>query len=162
MLLDAIWVIDCIGGMLCIFIYINLLSLSLKIHPVFNIRSPISHLDAVLQMLTTSPYVHFSRSTVEVKVNWATDGLCLNIQGGSFNFFPLKTSPSRSEFAVSSNSPWSWQRSRVFLKFTSAQGRLVGSQELGSKRGSPWLQDDLLHLQPSCVQAEEKNLPSHK
>lgn len=128
--------------MLCIFIYANLFSLSLKIFPLFKTSDDTNSSlfqvrRVVLQMLINSPYVHFSRTTVELEVNWATDGLFLNFQGGSFTF-RLKTSHSRSEFAVSSNSSQSWQRSRAFLKFTSVQGEPVGgSWELGSNVGPP-------------------------
>lgn len=112
---------------------------------------------AELQTLIDSPYGHFSRTTVELEVNWATDGLFLNFQGGSFTFC-LKTSHSKSEFAVSSNSSRSWQRSRAFLKFTSVQGEPVAGT--GIKRGTPWSQDGVLLLQFNCMRAERKYLPS--
>lgn len=94
---------------------------------------------AVLQMLTNSVCSFFKDNSwtgSEMSHRWALF-FFFYFQGGSFAFH-LKASHSRSEFAVSINSPRSWQRSRAFLKFTSVQGEPVGSSwERGSITGPP-------------------------
>lgn len=120
-------------------------------------KSYITPWHTVLQMLTKSPYAHFPRSTDELRVNWAADGPCLNFQGGSFTFH-LKTSPSRSERAVSSQlSPGAGRDPERFS--SSLQCRVRKQWARGNwhqNTGAPWLQDGLLPLQSDCVRAEGK------
>lgn len=83
-------------------------------------------------------------------------------QGGSSRF-DLKASHSRSECAVSSSSPRRWQRSRVFLKFTSVQAESVGiSWELGSNMAPPGHRTTCQSLALRCMRSEMKCFTCHE